>query len=97
MPVIIDCGFTPQLTEKEVHSLSVQLSYCQSFNKSVDKPVNYIVTGNQEPLNKRLVTNCALNWGITITEKDYIDMFDKDRLVYLSGDATEEISELDPK
>ncbi len=37
----------------------------------------------------------AGNWGIHLLENHYLDNYPKDKLVYLTGDADEDIAELD--
>jgi len=96
LPVIIDCGFQDWLTEKELVSLCTQLGYCHHANKSFEKPTKLTITGYNGKLKERLTKQGADNWGIQLVEGHYLDLYDKEKLVYLSGDATEEIQELDP-
>jgi tRNA (guanine9-N1)-methyltransferase len=96
LPVIIDCGFQDLLTEKEMVSLSTQLAYCHNINKQFDKPTKLTITGFRDRLKERLDKYAAENWGIQLVKGHYLDLYPKERFVYLSGDATEEIHELDP-
>ena len=35
------------------------------------------------------------NWGIVLEENHYLDFFEKDKLIYLTGDAEEEMNEIE--
>ena len=37
----------------------------------------------------------AQNWGIEIHENSYMEIFEKEKLVYLTADAEEEIDEFE--
>jgi tRNA (guanine9-N1)-methyltransferase len=96
MPVIIDCNFQDQLTDKEMQSLAIQIGYCHHVNKSFEKPTKLTITGYRDRLKQKLERNHCDNWGIELLEKHYLDYYPKDKLVYLSGDAKEELKEIDP-
>jgi len=53
------------------------------------------VTGYGGKLKEQLVKVGAENWGMKLMEKHYLDYFGKDQLVYLTGDATEDLIEID--
>ena len=96
-PLIIDCSSQQLLSEKELTSLCRQLGHCQAANKKAEKPAKLIVTGYSGKLKEQLTKVGAENWGIKLMEKHYLDYFEKDQLVYLTGDAIEDLVEIDKK
>jgi len=96
-PLIIDCSSQDLLTEKELMSLCRQLGHCQAANKKAEKPAKIIVTGYKGKLKDQLTKMGGENWGMKLMENHYLDYFPKDQLVYLTGDATEDLIEIDKK
>jgi len=94
-PIIIDCSWNDFLKEKELISLARQIGYCHAANKKAEKPAKLIVTGYSGRLKEQLAKMGAENWGIHLLEKHYLDYYPKESLVYLTGDATEDLWELD--
>ena len=93
-PIIIDCSFQDWLSEKELISLCRQIGYCHASNKKLPIPAKIIVTSYNDKLKKQLSKMGADNWGIVLLEKHYLDYYPKDKLVYLTGDATEDVDVL---
>jgi hypothetical protein len=60
--MVVDCDFEPLMMEKEVKSLSQQLSYCTNVNKQQLIPMNLVFTGVGEKLGAMLDRNNAYNW-----------------------------------
>ena len=88
MKLIIDWDFEEQMVDKEMNSLSKQLMYGYAANKKSVKPVNLIFTGwKSKKLTDRLVTHGSQNWVVDIHEQCYIEIFDKESLVYLTADS----------
>ena len=94
-PIIIDCSFQDWLKEKELISLCRQIGYCHAANKRAAKPAKLIVTNYNGKLKEQLTKMGAENWGIQLLEKHYLDHYPKENLVYLTGDASEDLLELD--
>ena len=95
--IIIDCSFQDVMTRKELNSLCSQLAYCQATNKDFPIPSKLTISSFRNRIQEKLTKLGALNWGIVLLEKHYTEYFSTDDLVYLTGDAEEEIEELDPK
>lgn len=94
--VVIDLGFDAQMTEKEIRSLVSQLTHCYGKNRLAEHPLQLYLTefGGQFESHVRL-QNGFENWkGLNIESKPYLDLFDKDKLVYLSAESDVEVSEL---
>ena len=60
--MVVDCDFEPLMMEKEVKSLSQQLSYCTNVNKQQLIPMNLVFTGVGEKVGAMLDRNNAYNW-----------------------------------
>ncbi|CAK88351.1 unnamed protein product (macronuclear) [Paramecium tetraurelia] len=85
--VVIDLQFMNQMTIQEKTSLYKQIELCHSNNFKSAKPLNLIVTSLTEDFQQLLNKSNASNWGIQLNEKPYIDLFNKEDLVYLTGDT----------
>ena len=60
--MVVDCDFEPLMMEKEVKSLSQQLSYCTNVNKQQLIPMNLVFTGVGKKVGAMLDRNNAYNW-----------------------------------
>lgn len=78
-------------------SLCRQLGNCQAANKKAAQPAKIIVTGYQGKLKEQLTKMGGENWGFKLMENHYLDYFPKEQLVYLTGDATDDLIEIDKK
>ncbi|CAD8056139.1 unnamed protein product [Paramecium sonneborni] len=92
--VIIDLQFMNQMTIQEKTSLYKQIELCHSINFKSQKPLNLIVTSLTEDFKLLLDKSNAVNWGIELNEKPYIDLYKKEELVYLTGDTDNVIEDL---
>lgn len=94
-PIIIDCSFQPLMMEKEIKSLCLQLAYCHSINRKFPIRSQIVITSFKDQIKQKLTKTNAQSWGIVLEEKHYLDCYDKNKLVYLTGDAEEEMGELE--
>ena len=94
-PIIIDCSFQPLMMEKEIKSLCLQLAYCHSINRKFAIRSQIVITSFKDQIKQKLTKTNAQSWGIVLEEKHYLDLYDKNKLVYLTGDAEEEMGELE--
>ena len=94
-PIISDCSFQPLMTEKEIKSLCLQLAYCHSINRKFPIRSQLVITSFRNQIKEKLLKTNAESWGVVLQEKHYLDCFEKEKLVYLTGDAEEEMGELE--
>ena len=94
-PIIIDCSFQTVMTEKEIKSLCLQLAYCHSTNRKFEKCAKLILSDFNGAIKNKLSSMNVENWGILLEEKHYLNAYEKEKLVYLTGDAEEEMSEIE--
>ena len=101
--LIMDLGFDELMTDKEVASMSSQLTRCYSANKSAQKQFKFCCAGLDGRLKERYETvigNQHKNWrgvewvdgGYEVAEKDKTPEGD---LVYLTADSEDTITELE--
>lgn len=101
-PLVIDLGFEKNMTRREVTNLVDQLAYAHSENKINKEPFNLYFTN----VDYNSQTYSLLKLGmpqiiddvnnmITVTDKSYLDIFLKKKLVYLSPDASTSLSTFD--
>ena len=95
--IIVDCSFQNLLTQKELNSVINQISYCHSANKKQPLHCKMTVTSFRDQVKEKLIKLYAEQWGILLLEKHYLDYYSNEQLVYLSGDADEDLEELDKK
>lgn len=94
-PIIIDCSFQNLMTEKEIKSLCMQLAYCHSVNRKFPVPSQIIFTSYKDQIKQKLIKTNVENWGVVLKENHYLDYYDKNKLVYLTGDAEEDLQEVE--
>ncbi|KAH8151739.1 uncharacterized protein LAJ45_04361 [Morchella importuna] len=99
--LILDCGFDDKMHDKEIVSMSSQLTRCYAFNRAAPRQFKLAVTS----LNGRLLarfqnglSNHHLHWkGITFSDSEY-EVTDENRgkLVYLTADSEDTVEDLVP-
>lgn len=60
--IIIDCGFEKYMKEKDLISLTRQLTDCYSINKKAENPFNFILYDVGENLKNNLLKNNCEKW-----------------------------------
>lgn len=95
--VVIDVGFDDKMTEKEVRSLVSQLTQLYAKNRLVEHPLQIIVTDFSGRFKQNLdALEGFENWqGVKCEAQSYIDLFPKERLVYLTADSETSVETLD--
>jgi len=95
--VVIDVSFDEAMTDKEVRSLVSQLTQLYAKNRLVEHPLQIFVTDFSGRFKQNLDSLDGFeNWqGVKCEEKSYLDLFPKERLVYLTADSDDSIQALD--
>lgn len=94
-PIIIDFSFQNLMTEKEIKSLCMQLAYCHSINRKFPIPSQIILTSFKDQIKQKLIKTNVENWGVVLKENHYLDYYEKNKLVYLTGDAENDLEEVE--
>ncbi|KTW31563.1 hypothetical protein T552_00201 [Pneumocystis carinii B80] len=101
--VIIDCSFDDKMIDKEIVSLSSQLTRCYSDNRRCTYPVELYVTSFGGRLAERMKTvlkSQYMSWrGIEFFDESYDSLygkegFRKEDFIYLTADSENTIHEL---
>ena len=84
------------MKDTEQKSMAGQLAYVYNTNKNAEVPCNLQITGIEPSsiMKSRLDMASSENWAVDFHEKSYIDVFDKEKLVYLTADSEHTIQEL---
>ena len=76
------------MNDAEINSLSKQLMFGYAENRKATKPVNLVFTGCKgERFKSQLQVQSNGGWNVDVHEKCYTEVFDKDKLVYLTADS----------
>ena len=98
-PIVIDCSWTKNATSQQNKSLFFkELPYLFNYNRHSYQPFDIHVTSCDFRKNERLIKKqfpkhleAPQEVLETFTEKSHLDLFDKDRLVYLSPDSRNDL------
>ena len=74
-----------------------QLGQINALQKNFEKPINLTIKGVGNRLKQILDKREASKWIMTIEEGEFLIDQDKSKLVYLSGDADEDMEEFNPE
>lgn len=97
--IVIDLDFESYMHEGEIKSIIQQIAYSYGMNKNAAHPCHLILTsvvgGIRQAFDRQYKDNGA--WYVTQTDKTYLDYFsgNKDKIVYLTSESPNEISDLD--
>ncbi|ORX55601.1 hypothetical protein DM01DRAFT_1334993 [Hesseltinella vesiculosa] len=98
--IVIDCAFSEYMNDKEMDSIQSQLVRCYSANRTSKEGAEMVITGFDDRLKEALEkkTPSYDHWlHIQFKPESYEELYDKDKLVYLSADSDNVAHELDPE
>lgn len=106
--ILVDCSFDHLMLDKEIKSMTSQLTRCHSENKTAKHPCSLIITGWNAKIADRfhsVFKDQQRNWaGVQFLDHDYLDAstgqsavpgVSKEDLVYLSADSENTIETID--
>jgi tRNA (guanine9-N1)-methyltransferase len=92
----VDLSWHTELTSKELRSLAKQLSYVYASLKKAERPLYVHLTSLEGVVLKALKRDMAFDqWRVLKHERAYLDVFERERIVYLSPDSPNVLRELD--
>ncbi|RXG69014.1 Mitochondrial ribonuclease P protein 1-like protein, partial [Armadillidium vulgare] len=100
-PLIVDLSFFPHMERREVSSLAEQLAISISQNRNNLEPFNLTLCNvdfdskKYQQIYKFMPNVSKPNFPMNITSRSYIDIFPKEKLVYLTPHARDEMKEFD--
>ncbi|CAK9831465.1 Mitochondrial ribonuclease P protein 1 homolog [Anthophora retusa] len=100
--IVFDCGYEPFMAPFEQQNCAKQLLLSFSANRIHDDPVNlYFCNANMDGLIMQRLHRIIPqiydpDFPLNITEKSYLDVFDKKKLIYLTPHSNIVMTEYDP-
>lgn len=93
----VDLSFEELMTERDIVSCVSQLMRIYTYNRRSDIPIPIHFTSikNETLTYKQLMKNNATSWNIKMHEKSYLEVFDKDKIVYLTSESENVLEELE--
>lgn len=88
--MVFDIGYEEYMVPHEISNCAKQLSYSFAMNRLHDSPFNlYFCNANKDGLIMKMVHSVIPSlydpeFPLNITSKCYLEIFDKDKLVYLT-------------
>lgn len=88
--LVFDCSYDEYMNDKEMRNTAKQLMLCFAYNRMHNEPFNIhhcnadFTKATMISLQKYLVHINEPSFPFNITEKSYLDLFPKNRLVYLT-------------
>ncbi|XP_046550020.1 LOW QUALITY PROTEIN: tRNA methyltransferase 10 homolog A-like [Haliotis rubra] len=93
---VIDCSFDEHMTEKDVRHLVQQIQHSYSANRRADNPLQFYVCGiNGKALQRLDQIGDYKGWDVYFKTENYLDLFPKGDVVYLSSDSPNVLQELE--
>lgn len=96
--VAIDLDFDDLMIDKDISKCAKQLLWVYTINRKSAMPLHLHYTGLKTGgrIQQALQRNDGYqNWDIKITEDSYLNVFEKQRIVYLTSDSDNVLNELD--
>ncbi|KAI6197884.1 hypothetical protein M3Y94_01278000 [Aphelenchoides besseyi] len=97
--MVVDCRFLPQHTHRGRNLTFLQLAYMVAANRKRLHPwlltfANFDnqIESNQIGFKKHLNFGDLDTFAVELTSKSYLELYDRDRLIYLSPHATETLT-----
>uniref|UniRef100_A0A182WJR9 RNA (guanine-9-)-methyltransferase domain-containing protein 1 n=1 Tax=Anopheles minimus TaxID=112268 RepID=A0A182WJR9_9DIPT len=100
--LVIDCSYDDYMNDKEMRNTAKQLMLCFALNRSHAEPFNVhhcnanLGKTTMKQLEKHLVQLHQPEFPFNITERSYMDLFPKERLVYLTPHCKNDLTEFNP-
>ncbi|KAJ2550884.1 tRNA (guanine(9)-N(1))-methyltransferase [Coemansia sp. RSA 1933] len=99
--VVLDMDFDNRMGDHEIRSVCSQVGRCYAVNRQAQTPVDLHITKLHGRGKSYFETKLEghRNWNneyIRMEESEYVDLFPKDQLVYLTADSPNVIETLDP-
>lgn len=97
--VVIDCSYDKFMTLREADNCAKQLSYTFAMNRIYDQPFDLhfcnfdIDSKSGKKLRNYIPTLLNPDFPMSVHEKSYLDLFDKEKLVYLTPHCRNSLTE----
>jgi ribonuclease P protein 1 len=95
--ILVDCGYEPYMTPQNIQNCTKQMLLMWSENRDHYNPF-HLVFCNLSPeslmynkFTRRLIGSETFDFPFYHTSKHYLDLYPKERLVYLTPHCTEDL------
>jgi tRNA (guanine9-N1)-methyltransferase len=88
--VAIDLSFDDLMSDKDLTSTAAQLLRTYTSNRRAKRPIPLYFTSvkNDSNLRKKLDRHEGWTyWDVNVKEESYLELFDKDKIIYLTSDS----------
>lgn len=94
--VVLDFSFDHLMSSKDIAKCISQVLRCYSHNRRSKNPLQfYVVNFNGLSMKEMEKHNGYQKWDVFFHSESYLDLFNKDSLVYLTSDSENVINQLD--
>lgn len=100
--LVFDCSYDSYMNEKEMRNTAKQLMLCFGINRLHNEPFNVhhcntdFSSSTMTSLRKHLAQMDEPAFPFNVTDKSYLDLFPKERLVYLTPHCKNDLNEFNP-
>lgn len=94
----IDLSFDDLMSEKDLNSCASQLMRIYTANRRspVPIPVHFTSLKEGSPMHQQMTKiGGFLSWDVKISEKSYLELFEKDKIVYLTSESDNVLDKLE--
>lgn len=101
-PLVLDMGFESHMAGREISSLAEQVVQAISVNRTDAEPFNLTLCNvdynyvSMKELQKRMPNIFSSTFPMNISQESYLNLFPRERLVYLSPNARTTLTKYDP-
>jgi len=94
--LVIDLSFDHLMSEKSLTSCIKQVLRCYSINRRAANPVQFHVSGlSGKSLQEMSKHSGYANWDVNFHEKNYFDVLDKEKIIYLTAESENVVESFD--
>ena len=95
--IAIDLNFTDLMTRDDLRMVVKQVKSCYAENRKIEHPFQLYVTSFCDKF-KDIFTSLqpgCVNWDVFLEERDFLDIFDLENIVYLTSDSANVLETLE--
>ena len=95
--VVIDLDFYDLMNDKDLRMVLKQVKACYSENRKHKNPLQLCLTSFSVQIKELFIKlqPGLINWDLRMEDSNYLDVFGKENIVYLTSDSTNILSTLD--
>lgn len=97
--IVIDLSFDDKMNDREVRSICQQVAYCRGVNRRVQTPASIMcssLNGRAAHRLTKVMTGFSAWRHWSSDSRHFTELYPKEKLVYLSSEATTSLQTVDP-